>query len=62
MSLSILCIVIVGGMGWLWLSRGFYSALLNMLCVLIAGAVAFGLWGMLRVRLRTGRAFFFARR
>ena len=44
MSLSIVCIVIVGGMGWLWLSRGFYSALLNLVCVLIAGAVAFGVW------------------
>ncbi len=44
MSLSIICIVIIGGMGWVWLSRGFYSALLNLVCVLIAGAVAFGLW------------------
>jgi len=44
MSLSIMCIAIVGGLGWLWLSRGFYSAFLNMVCVIISGAVAFGLW------------------
>jgi len=44
MSLSIVCILIVGGMGWLWLSRGFYSAILNLVCALIAGAVAFGVW------------------
>ncbi|MGE3109461.1 MAG: TIGR04086 family membrane protein [Phycisphaerales bacterium] len=31
-------------LGWVWASRGFFSALIHLLCVLIAGAVAFGLW------------------
>src|SRR5262245_33614283 len=44
MYLSIACILIVGGMGYLWCTRGFYSALINLVCVLVGGAVAFGLW------------------
>ncbi|MEM0982648.1 MAG: CvpA family protein [Planctomycetota bacterium] len=37
-------IVVVLGLGWMWATRGFFSALINLACVLIAGAVAFGLW------------------
>lgn len=44
MIISLLSIAVVGVCGYVWLSRGFYSALLNFVCVLIAGAVAFGVW------------------
>jgi len=32
------------GLTWVWANRGFLSALLHMVCTIIAGAVAFGLW------------------
>lgn len=31
-------------LAWVWGSRGFFSALIHMMCVIIAGAVAFGVW------------------
>lgn len=31
-------------LAWVWGSRGFLSALIHMLCVIVAGAIAFGLW------------------
>lgn len=37
-------IVLVLGLGWAWATRGFFSALLNLMAVIVAGAVAFGLW------------------
>jgi len=37
-------IVMVLALGWAWATRGFFSALLNLMAVLVAGAVAFGLW------------------
>jgi uncharacterized membrane protein required for colicin V production len=30
--------------GYLWLTRGFFSALVHMLCVIVAGALAFAFW------------------
>jgi hypothetical protein len=42
--LSLLSIAIVGFLGYLWLTRGFFSALLNLLCTIVAGAVAFAVW------------------
>lgn len=44
MIMSLIAIAIVAGLGYLWATRGFFSALLNLVCVVIAGAVAFGLW------------------
>lgn len=42
MILSLVSIAIVLALAYAWLTRGFYSALINLICVLIAGAVAFG--------------------
>lgn len=44
MFMSILAIAIAGGIGYLWLIRGFFSALLHLICVVAAGAVAFAAW------------------
>lgn len=44
MILSILSIAIVAGLAYIWMTRGFFSALLNLLCVIVAGAVAFALF------------------
>jgi hypothetical protein len=41
---SIVVIFIVAGLAYIWGSRGFFSALLHMVCVLIAGGIAFALW------------------
>lgn len=42
--MDLLVIGIVGGLGYAWLMRGFLSALLNLLCVLVSGAIAFAVW------------------
>lgn len=44
MILSLLVIAVSLGLGYIWLSRGFFSALLNLICVIVAGAIAFGFW------------------
>lgn len=44
MFMSILAIAIAGGLAYLWLIRGFFSALLHLICVVAAGAVAFAAW------------------
>ena len=44
MIMSLIALGVVAGLGYLWATRGFFSALLNLICVVIAGAVAFGLW------------------
>ncbi len=44
MYMSLIAIGIVLMLGYLWLTRGFFSALIHMICTLIAGAVAFGVW------------------
>lgn len=47
MMLSLLVIGIVLGCAWVWMSRGFFSGLLNLACVLAAGAIAFAFWEQL---------------
>ncbi|MEI7658642.1 MAG: hypothetical protein WCK33_11315 [Phycisphaerae bacterium] len=42
--MSLLAIGIVALMGYVWLTRGYYSALIHLVCTLIAGAIAFALW------------------
>jgi len=37
-------IAIVAAIAYVWSSRGFFSALIHMLCVIVAGAIAFALW------------------
>lgn len=44
MMLSLLVIGIVLGCAWVWMSRGFFSGLINLACVLVAGAIAFAFW------------------
>jgi hypothetical protein len=44
MYMSILAIGIVALMGYIWLTRGFFSALIHLVCVVIAGGIAFGVW------------------
>ncbi|MBS0189195.1 MAG: CvpA family protein [Planctomycetes bacterium] len=44
MIMNILAIAIVGGVAYTWGSRGGFSSLLNCMCVVLAGAIAFGLW------------------
>ncbi|MEM1331742.1 MAG: hypothetical protein AAGG07_14430 [Planctomycetota bacterium] len=44
MILSLIVIALVGGIGYAWLSRGMFSALINLACAVIAGAIAFAAW------------------
>ncbi|CAG0948214.1 hypothetical protein PHYC_00011 [Phycisphaerales bacterium] len=44
MVISIVSIVVVLLIGYIWLTRGFFSALIHLLCTIIAGAVAFAAW------------------
>lgn len=44
MMISVLSIILVLLVAYIWLLRGFLSALIHFLCTLIAGAVAFALW------------------
>lgn len=44
MILSALAIVIVLAIAYIWASRGFFSALIHLVCVLISGAIAFAVW------------------
>lgn len=36
--------LIILGLAYVWVIRGFLSSLLHMICVVVAGAVAFGMW------------------
>lgn len=44
MFMNLLTIAIVLGLGYLWVTRGFFSSLLHLGCVVAAGAIAFGVW------------------
>lgn len=44
MIMNLMSIAIVLGLGYLWVTRGFFSALLHLGCVLAAGAIAFAAW------------------
>lgn len=41
---SIAVIFIIVAIAYIWGSRGFFSAFLHMVCVVVAGAIAFALW------------------
>jgi hypothetical protein len=43
MIMSVVAIGIVALLAWLWSTRGFYSGLINLICTVVAGAIAFGL-------------------
>lgn len=44
MFMLLLTVAVVGATAYIWSSRGFFSALIHMICVLAAGAIAFGVW------------------
>lgn len=44
MGMNIIAIVVVLGVTYLWLIRGFFSAFIHLLCTIVAGAVAFAVW------------------
>lgn len=44
MTMSLIGILITGLVGYVWATRGFYAALIHMICTLIAGAIAFAVW------------------
>lgn len=44
MYMFIASILVTLILAWVWGSRGFLSAMIHMLCVIIAGAIAFGVW------------------
>ncbi|MDX2119121.1 MAG: CvpA family protein [Planctomycetota bacterium] len=44
MVMSILAIGILGMVAYTWMTRGFLSSLLNLLCTVVAGAIAFAVW------------------
>lgn len=51
--LMILAVVaIVGATAYIWCTRGFFSSLIHMVCVIAAGAIAFGVWELLAELLR----------
>lgn len=44
MGMNIIAILVVLGVTYLWLIRGFFSAFIHLLCVIVAGAIAFAVW------------------
>lgn len=44
MVMNLLVVAVVLGLGYIWMSRGFFSSFLNLVCVIAAGAIALGFW------------------
>ncbi len=44
MFMNILVLVLLGVIGYVWVLRGFFSAILHLCCAIAAGAIAFALW------------------
>ncbi|MFO0857356.1 MAG: hypothetical protein U0640_08390 [Phycisphaerales bacterium] len=44
MILSAITILMLALLAFIWANRGFYSALIHMVCTIAAGAIAFGVW------------------
>lgn len=44
MFMNIAALLLFLGLTWIWMNRGFLSALLHMVCTIAAGAVAFAFW------------------
>jgi hypothetical protein len=44
MILNLLLIVVIGLIAYIWMARGLWSAFLHMVCVILAGALAFAVW------------------
>lgn len=41
---NLIALAIVGMIAYIWMLRGYFSAMLHMCCVLVAGAIAFAAW------------------
>ncbi|MBX3376349.1 MAG: hypothetical protein KF678_05035 [Phycisphaeraceae bacterium] len=52
MFMILVTLGIVGATAYVWCTRGFFSALIHMVCVIAAGAIAFGVWEILADLLR----------
>src|SRR5262245_47410870 len=46
-AMQLLVVGMVVMLAYIWGSRGFFSAMLHMVCVLVAGAIALAVWGPL---------------
>lgn len=44
MFMNIAALLLLLGLTWIWMNRGFLSSLLHMVCTIAAGAVAFAFW------------------
>jgi len=44
MWMTLIALGIVLAIAYLWVMRGFFSAFLHLLCTVVAGAIAFGVW------------------
>jgi hypothetical protein len=44
MAMLLLTVIVVGVTAYIWSLRGFFSAFIHMVCVVAAGAIAFGVW------------------
>lgn len=44
MIMFAITVVVILALAYVWVTRGFLSSLLHMICVILAGAIAFGLW------------------
>ncbi len=42
--IHLVVIAIIGVIAYIWASRGFFSAFLHMVCVIVAGSIAFAIW------------------
>lgn len=54
MILSLIVIAIVGAIAYMWSARGAFSAFLHMLCVIVAGALAFAFWEPIAIAMLSG--------
>ncbi len=44
MMFNVVVLIVAGVVTYMWVIRGFFSALIHLVCTVIAGAVAFGVW------------------
>ncbi|MEZ6165262.1 MAG: hypothetical protein R3B67_12615 [Phycisphaerales bacterium] len=51
MFLNIIVVILVLSIGYAWMNRGIFNAMLHTLCALAAGAIAFAVWEPLSVML-----------
>lgn len=52
MWMIIITLFVLGATAYIWCTRGFFSSLVHMICVIAAGAIAFGVWELVAVQIR----------